>query len=59
MTEYLLIDGYNVINAWTELKGLARGNLEHARIPKFSPIRPAEPNFSLTGFFYFEYNEVI
>jgi predicted RNA-binding protein with PIN domain len=27
--EYLLVDGYNVINAWPELRDL--GNLEHAR----------------------------
>ena len=29
--EYLLIDGYNIIFAWDELKELADGNLEHAR----------------------------
>lgn len=27
--EYLLVDGYNIINAWSELREL--GNLEHAR----------------------------
>jgi len=27
--EYLLVDGYNIINAWPELREL--GNLEHAR----------------------------
>ena len=27
--EYLLVDGYNVINTWPELREL--GNLEHAR----------------------------
>ncbi len=29
--EYLLIDGYNVLYAWEELKNLAKDNLEHAR----------------------------
>ncbi len=29
--EYLLIDGYNVLYAWDELKSLAKDNLEHAR----------------------------
>lgn len=29
--EYLLIDGYNIIFAWEELKELAKDNLEHAR----------------------------
>lgn len=29
--EYLLVDGYNVIFAWDELKALADDNLEHAR----------------------------
>ena len=29
--EYLLIDGYNVLYAWDELKNLAKDNLEHAR----------------------------
>ena len=31
MAEYLLIDGYNVINAWREFAGLREENLEHAR----------------------------
>ncbi len=31
MNEYLLIDGYNVINAWQEFAVLRRQNLEHAR----------------------------
>lgn len=29
--EYLLIDGYNVINCWKEFKGIRETNLEHAR----------------------------
>ena len=29
--EYLIVDGYNVINAWKEFKGLREVNLEHAR----------------------------
>lgn len=29
--EYLLVDGYNVIYAWDNLKGLARDNLDSAR----------------------------
>ncbi|WHH61417.1 NYN domain-containing protein [Petroclostridium sp. X23] len=29
--EYLIIDGYNIINAWPELAKLARDNLENAR----------------------------
>ena len=29
--EYLLVDGYNVIFAWDELKSLAENSLEHAR----------------------------
>ncbi len=31
MAEYLLIDGYNVINAWQEFVVLRQENLEHAR----------------------------
>jgi small GTP-binding protein len=30
--EYLLVDGYNVIYAWPELKGLAEENMDGARI---------------------------
>ncbi|OGO77665.1 MAG: translation elongation factor G, partial [Clostridiales bacterium GWB2_37_7] len=30
--EYLLVDGYNIIFAWSELKGLAEDNLNSARI---------------------------
>lgn len=29
--EYLLVDGYNIIHAWKELKGLAEDNMEGAR----------------------------
>ncbi|SET73209.1 hypothetical protein SAMN05660297_03315 [Natronincola peptidivorans] len=32
MKEYLVIDGYNVINGWPELKKAAEENLEEARI---------------------------
>ncbi len=31
MNDYLLIDGYNVINAWQEFAALRRQSLEHAR----------------------------
>lgn len=30
--EYLLVDGYNVIHAWTELSGLADDNMDGARM---------------------------
>ena len=30
--EYLLVDGYNIIHAWPELKELADGNMESARM---------------------------
>ena len=30
-TEYLLVDGYNIIFAWDDLKALAADSLEHAR----------------------------
>ncbi len=30
--EYLLVDGYNIIFAWDEMKKIASGNLEHARL---------------------------
>lgn len=29
--DYLILDGYNVINAWPELQALQEQNLEHAR----------------------------
>ena len=29
--EYLIVDGYNVINAWKEFKGIREENLDHAR----------------------------
>ena len=32
MEDYLLVDGYNIIFAWPELKSLAETNLESARI---------------------------
>jgi len=32
MDEYLLIDGYNIIYAWDELKSLAETNLDAARL---------------------------
>ena len=31
MTEYLLVDGYNVIHAWPRLRALAENSLDHAR----------------------------
>lgn len=31
MKEYLIVDGYNVINAWKEFASLREENLEHAR----------------------------
>ena len=31
-TEYLLVDGYNIIHAWEELKSLANTNLDAARL---------------------------
>jgi Predicted RNA-binding protein containing a PIN domain len=31
LKEYLVIDGYNIINAWQELKAIARTDLEGAR----------------------------
>ncbi|QEK11150.1 NYN domain-containing protein [Crassaminicella thermophila] len=31
MRQFLLVDGYNVINAWSELKEIAKINLEEAR----------------------------
>lgn len=31
MKEYIIIDGYNVINAWSDLKKLSEENLEAAR----------------------------
>lgn len=32
LSEYLIVDGYNIINAWPELKKLKEENMEHARI---------------------------
>ena len=31
MKEWLLIDGYNVVNNWKEFKTIREENLEHAR----------------------------
>lgn len=31
MSEYLIIDGYNVINAWKDFAQIRKNNLEHAR----------------------------
>lgn len=31
MKEYIIIDGYNVINAWSDLKEISEGSLEEAR----------------------------
>ena len=31
MGEYLIVDGYNVINSWKEFAGLRQSNLEHCR----------------------------
>ena len=31
MKEYLIIDGYNIINAWSELKNIAENDLEASR----------------------------
>ena len=30
--EYLLVDGYNIIHSWTELKDIAEENLDNARV---------------------------
>lgn len=31
MREWLIVDGYNVINSWTDFAKLSKDNLEHAR----------------------------
>ena len=31
MSEWLIVDGYNVINSWTDFAKLRKDNLEHAR----------------------------
>ncbi|PKM79364.1 MAG: hypothetical protein CVU88_06160, partial [Firmicutes bacterium HGW-Firmicutes-13] len=31
MSGYLIVDGYNIINSWPDLKVLAEDNLEAAR----------------------------
>ncbi|MBR5372499.1 MAG: NYN domain-containing protein, partial [Oscillospiraceae bacterium] len=38
-TEYLLVDGYNIIFAWDSLKELARTDLEHARVRLISMLQ--------------------
>jgi len=45
MTEYLLVDGYNVIHAWPKLKALAEENLDHART-KFLDILSNHQGFT-------------
>jgi hypothetical protein len=48
-SEYLLVDGYNVINTWPELQEL--GNLENARarlvelLANYGAFRDAEPAY--------------
>ena len=32
MVDFLLVDGYNIIHAWDELKKLMETNIEHARL---------------------------
>ena len=29
--DYLIVDGYNIINSWDEIKELSKTDLEHAR----------------------------
>ena len=47
-TEYLLVDGYNIIFAWPDLQELSRQSLEHARLSlmdilsNFRGFRPCE-----------------
>ena len=31
MEEYLIVDGYNIISSWPNLKHIKEENLEHAR----------------------------
>ena len=37
--EYLIVDGYNIINAWPNLKELAQHNLEDARMKLIDILR--------------------
>ena len=39
MKTYLIIDGYNIINQWTDLKKIAKESLEDARIKLISEIQ--------------------
>lgn len=39
VAEYLIVDGYNIINAWPNLKKLAQDNLEDARIKLIDILR--------------------
>lgn len=39
LAEYLLVDGYNIINAWPELKEIAQDSLEDARIKLIDSLR--------------------
>ncbi|PKM79671.1 MAG: hypothetical protein CVU89_17125 [Firmicutes bacterium HGW-Firmicutes-14] len=32
MTDYLIVDGYNILHAWNSLKGLLKEDFEHARL---------------------------
>ncbi|WP_243116988.1 NYN domain-containing protein [Natranaerovirga hydrolytica] len=34
--EYLLVDGYNIIHAWPELKELAEDYLEHSSFSRYN-----------------------
>lgn len=38
MNKWILIDGYNVIQSWDELKVLSKESLEHARIELFEKM---------------------
>jgi len=39
LAEYLVVDGYNIINAWPELKEIAEDNLEDARLKLIDCLR--------------------
>ncbi len=39
LAEYLVVDGYNIINAWPELKQIAEDSLEDARIKLIDCLR--------------------
>lgn len=38
INHYLIVDGYNIINSWDELKELAKSDLEHSREKLISDI---------------------